>query len=102
MKYLKSIWTASGTAILAALAIFAAMSAVRSKASADKWAEKALEIEEGNVTKGTMTAKKANGKASMHAFNAREKDKKTQKRLEQIKESNEPVSNILDQFSSSS
>lgn len=102
MNWLKSVWAASGTAILAVLAIFAVMSAQRAKATAEKWQGKAVDIEKGNVVKGVNSAKAANSQAKVHEQKAKDRNEKAEARLKQIKESNEPVSSVLDQFRASS
>ena len=102
MTWFKSIWTASGTAILAVLAIFAVMSAQRSKSQKEKWQQTALDIEAGNVKRGTQTAGQANIKAQIHDQKAKDRDQKAKDRMKQIGDSNESVSAVLDAFRSSS
>lgn len=102
MNWLKSIWAASGTAVLAMLAVFAVASAQRQKRVADKWKDKALDIELGNVSRGTLTAKAANSQAKVHEQKAKERNKKALAHMKKAGENNAPVADVLDAFRRSS
>lgn len=69
MKWIKTHLALLGAAIVAALAIFAA---ARHKAMAKQWQETAVGIEEGNVSRGTLTAEAASTKAKLHDAKADE------------------------------
>jgi len=99
MKWLKAAWAPIAAAGLAALAILAAMSAARHKAMAQKWKDKAGAIEEGHVVKGVETAKAANSQAKLHDNRADERNKAAMARITQIGEKNEPISDILHNWS---
>ena len=98
MSWLKSIWTPIAAAGLAALAILAAMSAARHKAKAEKWAQTALDIEDGNVVKGVETAEQANTQAAVHDNLAKVRNDKAAARITQIGEKNAPIADILDNW----
>ena len=77
------------------LAIFAAASVQKQRSNAKKWQEKAVEIEEGNVTKGTLTAKAANIKAKQHEAKADQAKKKAEAKITAIGDKNEEMADIL-------
>lgn len=99
MTWFKTTWSAISTAILAALAVFAAANAMRQKSSARKWQEKADEIESGKVKKSTVTAEAASTKAKLHDARASELKAKAETRITQIGSKNEEISDILDRWS---
>ena len=96
MRWLKAAWAPLAAAGLAALAILAAMSAARHKSNADKWAQKALDIEQGNIVKGVETAEEANEKAALHDRRAQERKSVAETRITQIAGKNESIESILD------
>lgn len=96
LNWLKAAWTPIAAAGLAALAILAAMSAARHKATAQKWRDKAVAIEEGNLIKGIETAETANTQAKLHDQKAEERNEKASKRISQIAGKNESIESILD------
>ena len=98
MSWLKAVWAPIAAAGLAALAILAAMSAVRQKATAQRWRDKAESIEEGNVSRGTLTAEAANTQAALHDARADERNQKASDRITQIGAKNEPIADILDNW----
>lgn len=98
MNWLKSAWSPLAAAGLAFLAILAAMSAARHKATADKWAQSALDIEEGNVVKGVETAEAANTQAKLHEAKADERKAAAESRIAQIGAKNEPMADVLDRW----
>ena len=96
MNWFRTAWAPIAAAGLAALAILAAMSAARHKAIADKWRQTAVDIEEGQVVKGTETAEAASTQAALHDAKADERNKKAEARITQIAGKNEAISSILD------
>lgn len=101
MKWLKAAWAPIAAAGLAALAILAAMSAARHKATAQKWRDKAVAIEEGNVVKGVETAKAANTQAALHDNKAKDRNAAAEARISQIGSKNEDIADILHNWSKS-
>ncbi len=79
-------------AIAAAFAIFAA---TRHKTNAQKWQQKAVDIEESNVKKKTLSAEAASTRAKVHDAKA---DEIVKKAAERIKTKNETTSDILDKW----
>jgi len=98
MNWLKNTWGAISAALLFALAVFAAMSAQSHKNEAKKWKDKAVDIEEGNVSRGTLTAKAANAQAKLHDVRAKERKKKTKARITKIGENNAPIADVLNSW----
>ena len=98
MKWFKAAWAPIAAAGLAALAILAAMSAARHKATAQKWRDKAVAIEEGNVVKGVETAAAASTQAALHDNKAKDRNAAAEARRSQIREKNEPIANVLDNW----
>ncbi len=97
-SWLKTAWAPVAAAGLAALAILAAMSAARNKATADAWRDKAVAIEEGNVVKGIETAEAANSQAALHDQKADKRNEFAAKRISEIGAKNEPMADILDNW----
>jgi flagellar biosynthesis/type III secretory pathway M-ring protein FliF/YscJ len=89
LNWVKTTMGALFAAIVAGLAIFAAS---RHKANAQKWQEQAVDIEEGNVRKKTVTAEAATTRAKLHDAKADEIVKKAENR---IKDNNEATADIL-------
>lgn len=102
MNWLKGLRISAKVAGLAFLAVLGVMAAKRQKAVADKWKDKAVDIELGNVVKGTMTAKAASSQAKLYDNQANEIDAKAKDRVAKMGEVDEGVDSILDQFRSSS
>ena len=98
-EWLKAAWTPIAALGLAALAIMAAMSAARHKAVANKWRDKAVAIEEGNVIKGVETAEAANTQAALHDDRAKARNAAAESRITQIGAKNEAISDILSGWS---
>ena len=96
--WLRASWVAISTAGLAFLAILAAMQYARQKNEAQKWRDKAVAIEEGNVVKGIETAEQANTQAALHDARADERNEKATARISQIGDKNEPIADILDNW----
>ena len=98
MNWLKSAWAPFAAAGLVFLAILAAMAAAREKAKAEEWAQKALDIEEGNVVKGVETAAAANTQAALHDNLAKVRNDTAAARITQIGEKNAPIADVLDNW----
>ena len=94
MKWIKTHLAVLGAAIVAALAIFAA---ARHKAMAKQWQETAVDIEQGNVIKGTMTAEAASTKAKLHDAKADEIKAKAETK---IGKKDEATADILSRWGS--
>lgn len=97
--WFKAAWAPIAAAGLAALAILAAMSAARHKATAQKWRDKAVAIEEGNVVKGVETAAAASSQAALHDVKAKDRNTAAEARITQIAGKNESIESILDGWS---
>ena len=101
MKWFKAAWAPVAAAGLAVLAILAVMAAARQKAIAESWRDKSVSIEEGNVVKGIETAEAANTQAALHDARADERNKTAEIRRAKIREKNEPIANIVDNWGKS-
>ena len=99
MTWLKTTWSAISAALLAALAIFAVASAARQKSNAEKWQQKSIDIEAGNVKKATVTAEAASTRAKLHDAKATELKKKAEARITAIGGKDEAISDILRNWS---
>lgn len=95
MTWIRTSWTAISAGFLVFLAIFAVASARRQKTIARKWQDKSVDIEQGRVTAGTLTAKAASSQAKLHDAKADEIKAKAEKRITQIGEKDEDVKDIL-------
>jgi len=98
MTWLKATWTALGTALLAALAVFAVANARAQKSNARKWQEKATDIEAGNVVKGVETAAAALTQAKLHESKAAAARATAEARITAIGENNEDMADIIDRW----
>lgn len=98
MKWLKSAWSPVVAAVLAILAIIGAMSAARHKARADKWRNRSVSIELGNVIRGVENAEEASLNARIHDNIADDRNKKAAARIIKIAENNESIVDILDRW----
>ncbi len=98
LDWLKAAWAPIAAAGLAALAILAAMSAARHKATAQKWRDKAVAIEEGNVVKGVETAAAASTQATLHDNKAKKRSTAAEARITQIGAQNEPIADVIDNW----
>jgi hypothetical protein len=105
MNWLKGLGISVKVAVLAFLAALAVMAAKRQKANAEKWHDKAVDIELGKVDAGTMTAKAASTQAKLHENRAKAiKDKaiaRAKERGGKDERIDEDISDILDQFRNS-
>jgi len=95
MNWLKDLGISVKVAVTALLMAMAVMAAKRHKAEANKWKITAIDIKQGNVDKGTMTAKAANSQAKVHSAKAKEIKKKAEARITQMGEKDEDVADIL-------
>lgn len=95
MNWIKGLGISVKVAALAFLAALAVMAAKREKETAEKWHEKAVDIELGKVTEGTTTAKAASSQAKLHDARALEIKKKAESRITSIGESDEDVADII-------
>jgi len=102
VKWLKGLGISAKVALLAFLGVMAVMAAKRQKGIADKWKDKAVDIELGNVKKGTLTAKAASTQAKLHDNKAKAIKEKAEARVKQMGGQDEEVSDILDAFRNSS
>lgn len=100
MTWLKTTVSAISAALLAALAIFAVANARRQASTAKKWQAKAVDIEEGNVNKGTLTAEAASTKAKLHDAKAEELKTKAEARITKIGKTDEDIATLLDRWRS--
>ncbi len=95
MNWLRGLGISAKVAALAFLAVLAVMAAKRQKMTADKWKDKAVDIELGNVVKGVETAKAASIQAKLHDAKADEIKKKAEARITQMAGKDEDVKDIL-------
>ena len=102
MTWLKGLGISVKVAALAFLAALAVMAAKRQKASAEKWHDKAVDIELEKVTAGTTTAAAASTQAKLHDAKADEIKKKAEVRIGQMGDNDDEISDILDRFRKSS
>ncbi len=100
MNWLKGLGISAKVAALAFLAVLAVMKVKREKAIADKWKDKAIDIELGNVVKGVETAKAASNQAKLHDAKADEIKKKAEARITQMGGQDEDVKDILARWGS--
>ena len=101
MNWLKGLGISVKVASLAFLAALAVMAAKRQKASAEKWHDKAVDIELGKVTEGTTTAKAASTQAKLHDNNAKAIKKKAEARITKMGGQDNEISDILDSWRAS-
>lgn len=100
MTWLKTSAHALAAALGIFLAIFAAASVQKQRSTAKKWQDKAADIEERNVTEGTMTAEAANTQAKLHEAKAEQARAKAEARITAIGERNEDIADILTRWHS--
>ena len=100
MNWLKGLSSAVWIGILGFLAAMALAAAKRQKDIADQWKDRALDIELGNVVKGTQTAQAASSQAEIYDNRADEIVEKAEKRVSQMGGVNEDISVILDRWRS--
>ena len=101
MNWLKTVWAASGTAILAALAVFAVVSAKNHKATAEKWQGKAVDEKEKNVSDSVNKAKAALSQAKLHNAKAGEAKEKARKKLDAIGKKDPELASVVSGWNSS-
>lgn len=99
MNWLKSTWTALSAILVVALAIFAAANAQRQKSASRKWQETAVNIEEGSISRGTLTAEAASKKAAVLNDKANAKKAAAEARINKLKtEDDDEIADVLDRF----
>ena len=101
MNWLKGFGISLKVALTAFLAALSVMAMKRQKATAEKWHDKAVDIELGRVEKGTQTAKAASTQAKLHDNRALEIKAKAEKRIDQMGSADEEVADIVDRWRSS-
>jgi len=102
MNWFKGLGISVKVAALAFLAALAVAAAKRQKGQAEKWHDKAVDIELGKVDKGTMTSAAASTQAKFHDAKSKEIKAKAETRIKQMGKQDEEVDSILDQFRTSS
>lgn len=90
----KSVWIAIGI-FFAAMAVAAA---TRNKATADKWREKAVDIEAGNVVRGVETAKAALSQAKKFDAEADRFEAKGNAAMDRTGRKDEPTADLLSRW----
>lgn len=95
MNWLRGLGISVKVAALAFLAVLAVMAAKRQKATAEKWHDKAVDIEMGNVIKGTTTARAASTQAKLHDNKAKDIKAKAEARIGQMGDQDEDVKSVL-------
>ena len=95
MIWLKGLKVSTKIAWAAFLLALTVMAAKRQKANANKWHDKATDIELGNVIKGTTTARAASTQAKLHDAKADEIKAKAVARIDQMGDQDEDVKDIL-------
>lgn len=98
MNWLKGLGTSAKIAIGIFLAALAVMAAKRQEGIADKWKDKAVDIETGNVVKGVDTAKAALTQAKKHDAKARELQKKAKAIMDQTGKKDESTAVLLSRW----
>ena len=95
MNWLKGLGISVKVAVTALLMAMAVMAAKRHKDNADKWRNKAVEIENGYVIKGVETASAASTQAKIHDNKAKDIKKKAEAKITQMGDKHEDVADIL-------
>ena len=90
----KNAWIAIGI-FFAAMAV---AKAVREKSIADKWKDKAVDIETGNVVKGVETAKAALTQAKKHDAKADEFEAKAKAAVDRTGKVDKSTAALLDRW----
>ena len=101
MNWIKGLGISVKVAALAFLAALAVFAAKRQKASAEKWHDKAVDVELGKVKSGTLTAKAASTKAKLHDEKSRVIKEAAEKRITAMAAQDEDVSEILSRWKNS-
>ena len=96
MSWLKTTSSAVWVGILGFLAAMAIFAAKRKSGQAEKWHDKAVDIETGNVVKGTTTAAAASTQAALHDNKAKAIKAKAEARITQMADKDREISDILD------
>ena len=100
MNWIKGLSSAVWIGILGFLAAMALVAAKRQKDIADQWKDKAIDIELGNVVKGTQTAQAASSQAQIYDARARQIKAKAKARIDAMGGQNEDIKVLLDRWRS--
>ena len=98
MTWIKGLSSAVWTGILMFLAAMALAAAKRQKDIADQWKDKAIDIELGNVVKGTQTAQAASSQAKIYDARAKQIKKKAKARIDQMAKQNKSIESLIDKW----
>ena len=98
MNWIKSLGSAVWIGILGFLAAMALAAAKRQKNIADQWKDRALDIELGNVVKGTETAQAASSQAKIYDARAKQIKKKAEARIDQMAKQNQSIESLIDKW----
>ena len=98
MNWLKGLGKSAWIAIGVFLAAMGVMAATRQASQAEKWKQKAVDIEEGNVVKGVETATAALTQAKKHDAKAAELKAKATAKLDKAGRTDEATGDILDRW----
>ena len=102
MNWLKGLGISIKVAIGALLMALSVMAYQRQKGAAEKWHDKAVDLETGKVRDATITAAAASTQAKFHDNKAKEIKQKAEAQAVTMGGKDEDVASILDQFSKSS
>jgi len=95
MNWLKGLGSAFCIGILGFAAAWAALSAVKSQAEADKWKKRADDEKEADVQAGTRKAQQHLTQAKLHESKAAQAKAIATKRIDAIGRSNETLSDVV-------
>ena len=95
MNWIKGLSSAVWIGILGFLAAMALAAAKRQKDIADQWKDKAIDIELGNVVKGTQTAQAASSQAKIYDARAKQIKAKAEARKAQ---QNKSIESLIDKW----
>ena len=95
MSWIKSLGIGLKVAFFAFLAAMALAAAKRQKDIANQWKDKAIDIELGNVVKGTQTAQAASSQAKIYDARAKQIKAKAEARKA---EQNKSIESLIDKW----
>lgn len=98
MNWLKSLGKSAKVAIGLFFVAMALAAAKRQKGVANKWKDKAVDIELGNVVKGVETAKAALTQAKLHDNKARDLQKKAKAIMDRTGKKDESTAVLLSRW----
>lgn len=102
MQWLKGLGISVKVAVTALLMAMAVMAAQRHKATARKWQQKSVDIENDAIDTGALTVAAANAQAKLHDNKANEIKAKAEIHVASMGGHNAEISDILHQFRNSS